>query len=90
MSNDWSHNPIRAEQAFTAAHDPIITDTGHRIAGLRLGDHRAQALLQALLVFRLLPHGFAHRDLRALLTHLLGKHEITATTSPTPDSTTPC
>ena len=44
-----SHNPIRAEQAFTAVHDPIVTDAGHRIAGLRLSDRRAQALLQALL-----------------------------------------
>ncbi|MGH3794470.1 MAG: hypothetical protein ACRDSP_06230 [Pseudonocardiaceae bacterium] len=31
-----SHNPIRAEQAFTAVHDPILTTDGHRIAGLRL------------------------------------------------------
>jgi hypothetical protein len=68
-----SHNPIRAEQAFTTVHDPIITDTGHRIAGLRLGDRRAHALLQALLVFRLLPNGFLNRDLRGLLAGLLGK-----------------
>jgi hypothetical protein len=73
-----SHNPIHAQEAFTAVHDPIITPDGHRIAGLRLGDHRAHALLQALLVFRLLPHGFANRDLRALLTQLLNKHDITA------------
>ena len=65
-----SHNPIRAAEAFTAVHEPIITNTGHRIAGLRLGDRRAQALLQALLVFRLLPNGFANRDLRRLLTDL--------------------
>jgi hypothetical protein len=67
-----SHNPIHAQEAFTAVHDPIITDAGHRIAGLRLGDRRAHALLQALLVFRLLPHGFLHRDLRSLLASLLG------------------
>jgi hypothetical protein len=73
-----SHNPIRAEEAFTAVHHPVITDTGQRIAGLRLGDPRAHALLQALLVFRLLPNGFANRDLRALLAPLLGKPEITA------------
>ena len=59
-------------------HEPIITNTGHRIAGLRLGDRRAQALLQALLVFRLLPNGFANRDLRRLLTDLIGTHAITA------------
>ena len=52
-----SHNPIRAAEAFNAVHDPIVTDTGARIAGLRLGDRRAHALLQALLVFRLLPAG---------------------------------
>jgi hypothetical protein len=69
-----SHNPIRAEQAFTAVHHPIITSNGHRIAGLRLGDRRAHALLQALLVFRLIPNGFLNRDLRGLLAGLLGKH----------------
>ena len=69
-----SHNPIRAEQAFTAVHHPIITGDGHRIAGLRLGDHRAHALLQALLMFRLIPNGFLNRDLRSLLADLLGKH----------------
>ncbi len=68
-----SHNPIHAAEAFTAVHDPIITDTGHRIAGIRLGDPRAHALPQALLVFRLLPHGFLNRDLRGLLAGLLGK-----------------
>jgi hypothetical protein len=73
-----SHNPIRAAEAFTAVHDPITTDTGHRIARLRLGDRRAHALLQALLVFRLLPNGFANRDLRRLLAELLGTHSITA------------
>jgi hypothetical protein len=31
------------------------------IAGLRLGDHRAHALLQALLVFRLLLNGLRNR-----------------------------
>ncbi|MGH3943833.1 MAG: hypothetical protein ACRDSI_02095, partial [Pseudonocardiaceae bacterium] len=75
-----SHNPIRAMKAFHRVHEPIITRDGHRIAGLRLGDHRAHALLQALLMFRLLPHGFLNRDLRRLLADLLGKHphEITA------------
>jgi DNA-binding transcriptional ArsR family regulator len=73
-----SHNPIRAAEAFTAVHDPIITDTGQRIAGLRLGDRRAHALLQALLVFRLLPGGFLSRDLRGLLAGLLGRDAISA------------
>jgi hypothetical protein len=68
-----SHNPIRAAEAFTAVHQPIVTADGHRIAGLRLGDRRAHALLQALLVFRLLPNGFRNRDVRDLLAGLLGK-----------------
>jgi hypothetical protein len=59
-------------------HEPIITATGHRIAGLRLGDRRAHALLQALLMFRLLPNGFLNRDLRRLLAELSGSHTITA------------
>jgi hypothetical protein len=75
-----SHNPIRAAEAFAAVHQPITTDTGQRIPGLRLGDRRAHALLQALLVFRLLiPTGFSNRDLRQLLAGLLGRRpgEIT-------------
>ncbi len=67
-----SHNPIRAAEAFTALNDPLTTDTGTRIPGLRFTDRRAQALLHALLVFHLLPHGFANRNLRALLAPLLG------------------
>jgi hypothetical protein len=46
-------------------HDPIATDAGQRVAGLRLGEARAHALLQVLLVFRLLPHGFRQRTLGA-------------------------
>jgi hypothetical protein len=73
-----SHNPIRAAEAFTTVHEPITTDTGQRIAGLRLGDRRAHALLQALLMFRLLPSGFLNRDLRGLLAELLAVDTITA------------
>jgi len=68
-----SHDPTRGAEVFTAVNDPIITDTGKRIAGLRFTDPRAHALLGALLVFRLLPHGFSNRDLRALTAPLLGK-----------------
>ena len=61
-------------QPQPAVHDPIVSDDGQRIAGLRQGDRRAHALLQALLMFRLLPHGFRNRDLRGLLAGLLGKN----------------
>ncbi|WP_214364527.1 hypothetical protein [Pseudonocardia sp. H11422] len=67
-----SHNPIRAAEAFTAVHQPIRTRDGHRIAGLRLGDHRAQALLQVLLVFRLLPRGVPQPRPARRLAELLG------------------
>jgi hypothetical protein len=75
-----SHNPIRGAQAFTDLTAPIITDTGTRIPGLRFGDVRVHALLQALLIHRLLPHGFTNRDLRALVAPLLGTptEDITA------------
>ena len=43
------------------------------MAGLRLTDPRALALLHVLCVFRLLPHGFTHAVLRHHLAPLLGK-----------------
>jgi hypothetical protein len=67
-----SHNPIRGAQAFTELTAPIITPEGTRIPGLRFGDPRVHALLQALLIHRLLPHGFTNRELRTLLAPLLG------------------
>jgi hypothetical protein len=75
-----SHDPIHGAQAFTDLTAPIVTDTGTRIPGLRFGDARAHALLQALLIHRLLPHGFTNRDLRALVAPLLGTptEDITA------------
>ncbi len=67
-----SHDPIRGAQAFTEVTTPIVTDAGTRIPGLRFGDARVHALLQALLIHRLLPHGFTNRDLRILIAPLLG------------------
>jgi hypothetical protein len=43
-----------------------------RASALRFGDELVQALLSALLVFRLLPRGFRSRDLREHLASLLG------------------
>ena len=75
-----SHNPIRGAQAFTDLTTPIITAEGTRIPGLRFGDTRVHALLRALLIHRLLPHGFTNRELRTLIAPLLGKtpEDITA------------
>jgi hypothetical protein len=67
-----SHDPIRGAQAFTELTAPIVTESGTRIPGLRFADPRAHALLQALLVHRLLPNGFTNRDLRAFVATLLG------------------
>ena len=67
-----SHDPTRGAEVFAAVNDPVITPNGTRAPGLRFADTRAQALLHALLVFRLLPNGFANRDMRGLLTELLG------------------
>jgi hypothetical protein len=75
-----SHDPIRGAQALTELTAPIVTSTGTRVPGLRFGDIRVHALLQALLVHRLLPNGFTNRDLRALVATLLGAttEDITA------------
>jgi hypothetical protein len=75
-----SHDPVRGAQAFTTLTAPIIHDDGNRIPGLRFGDTRVHALLQALLIHRLLPRGFTNRELRTLIAPLLGKkpEDITA------------
>jgi hypothetical protein len=75
-----SHDPIRGARAFTELTTPILTDTGTRIPGLRFGDARVHALLQALLIHRLLPHGFTNRELRTLIAPLLATttEDITA------------
>jgi hypothetical protein len=75
-----SHDPIRGAQAFTSLTTPIIRHDGTRIPGLRFGDTRVHALLQALLIHRLLPRGFTNRELRTLIAPLLGKapEDITA------------
>jgi hypothetical protein len=67
-----SHDPADGQAAITQVCQPLTTPSGTRVAGLRLGDPRACALLAALCVFRLLPRGFANRDLRPIMAQLLG------------------
>ena len=74
-----SHDCLVGEDAFQQVNQPRQLD-GQRVAALRFTDARVQALLNALVSFRLLPQGFANRDLRALLAPLLGL---------TPDQFTP-
>jgi hypothetical protein len=60
------------EDAFHRINDAVEVD-GQRASGLRFADAAVQALLSALLVFRLLPEGFSNRDLRTHWAPLLGK-----------------
>ncbi|MGH3118143.1 MAG: hypothetical protein ACRDQ2_13725 [Gaiellales bacterium] len=66
-----SHDPTIAEVAFDHVAQPLVVG-GQRAPALRFADRRVQALLAAIVVFRLLPDGFANRDLRAHLAPLLG------------------
>lgn len=68
-----SHDPATGAETFAAVNDPVYTDTGARIPGLRFADPRTHALLHALVIFRLAPNGFTNADLRRLVTELLGK-----------------
>jgi hypothetical protein len=60
------------EEAFARLNQPLLVD-GQRASGLRFADAAVQALLCALLVFRLLPRGFSNRDLRNHWAPLIGK-----------------
>jgi hypothetical protein len=60
------------EDAFKGINGPVEVD-GQRASGLHFADVAVQALLSALLVFRLLPRGFSNRDLRNHWAPLLGK-----------------
>lgn len=66
-----SHDCSIGEDAFHRVHSPVHAD-GRRAPALRFGDPRVHALLSAMLVFRLLPRGFANRDLREHVAPLLG------------------
>jgi hypothetical protein len=74
-----SHSPADGAATLTAVTTPAFTATGQRVPGLRFTDPRAQALLSALCVFRLLPRGFTNHDLRGLLEPLLGQPPGTLT-----------
>ena len=67
-----SHDPADGQAAIAQVCQPLTTAAGTRVAAIRLGDPRAHALLAALCTFRLLPRGFANRDLRPVLAQLLG------------------
>ncbi len=64
-------DPTIGADAFTDLNTPTLIGT-QRASALPFTAPRTQALLAALVVFRLLPHGFRARDLRAHLAPLLG------------------
>jgi hypothetical protein len=67
------------EDAFRRVNAPV-TVASQRASALRFADGAVQALLSALVVFRLLPQGFCSRELREHWAPLLGKtpEELTA------------
>jgi hypothetical protein len=67
-----SHDPAAGQAGLDHLTTPRQLD-GRRVPALRFTDPRVHALLGALIVFRLLPNGFANRDLRAHLAPLLGR-----------------
>jgi hypothetical protein len=60
------------EDAFRRVNEPVQVE-GQRASALRFAEVGVQALLSALLVFRLLPRGFSNRELREHWAPLLGK-----------------
>ena len=66
-----SHDCAIGEAAFARVSRPVTVE-GQRAAALRFADPVVQALLSLVVVFRLLPDGWRHRDLAAPLAALLG------------------
>jgi hypothetical protein len=66
-----SHDPSLGDAGLEQLQQPVVVGQ-QRAAGLRLTEPRAQALLAALVVFRLVPAGFSNAELRAVLAPLLG------------------
>jgi hypothetical protein len=66
------HDPISGINVLHTVTDPVITENGTRVPGLRLGQQRSHALLSALPMFRLQPNGFTNHDLRPLIAELRG------------------
>ena len=67
-----SHDCLLAEETFQKINGPLEVN-GQRASGLRFADGRVQALWHALVLFRLLAHGFRAADLRGHLAALSGR-----------------
>ena len=77
------HDPLPGAQQLHAVCDPVVTDGGTKIPGLRLGQARSHALLSALLTFRTHLDGFTNRDLRQLSAELRDLDPAAVTTGQT-------
>ncbi|MGH9083548.1 MAG: hypothetical protein ACRDWN_09410, partial [Acidimicrobiales bacterium] len=66
-----SCDPIAGIDTYNRVCQPVCID-GQRVPALRFDHPATQALFSALVVCRLLPNGFANRDLRELLAPALG------------------
>ena len=66
-----SHDATLAVQVLQELNRPRVVER-QRASALRFADPRVQALLAAIASFRLLPGGFANRELRETLAPLLG------------------
>jgi hypothetical protein len=66
-----SHDCQIGEDAFRQVTQPRVVG-GQRVSALPFADPRVQALLSVLILYCLLPQGFANKDVRARLALLLG------------------
>lgn len=73
-----SQHCVLSQEALDRLQTPTL-ENGQHAPGLRFGDPRVMALLQALCGFVHLPHGFRNRDLRPKVATLLGLDEQTYT-----------
>ena len=73
-----SHDCRLGEEAFQQVQRPREVN-GQRAAALGFTDPRVLVLWTALVLFRLLPEGFAHRDLRGYVAALTGQPPPTLT-----------
>jgi hypothetical protein len=73
-----SHDCAVGEEAMQQLNRPVEVN-GQRTSALRTTDRRVLALWHILVWFRLLPCGFANRDLREQVAALTGQSPITVT-----------
>ena len=76
-----SHNSGLSGDSIQRVVQPTVTDDGEKAPALKFGQPRVMALFLALTLFQHLIDGFHNRDLRQLVTDLLGVTASEYTTS---------